>query len=174
LEWAERLSDAIILLPHIKRTASPNKQWAWHSWQRLAAILHRAGQRVVQLRESNTILPLDHAIPITTPSLWHAAAALAACRCAVMHEGGMHHLSAAADGKAVVIAGGYIGRNQTGYDAAEQIWIGSENDGCGWRVPCEHCQAIMESIQPEYVYEQMLRLITPQVATKGDGACAAT
>lgn len=148
--FAERYPGRIILEPNIKVGASPNKDWGWVRWNKLAWLLDREGYRVTQLGGGGQPM-LDAAEFIQTPDFRCAAAVLSSARLAVLPEGGLHHAAAAAGTPAVVIFGGFISPAQTGY--AGQINFHRGGRPCGMRVPCQHCARAMAEISPEEVFE---------------------
>jgi ADP-heptose:LPS heptosyltransferase len=87
-----------------------------------------------------------------------AAAVLATARAAVLPEGGLHHVCAAVGTSAVVIYGGYISPQVTGYEGQTAFFTGS-GLGCGMRVACTHCKQSMEAIAPEAVFEALQRAL---------------
>lgn len=148
-----RAAGQVILEPHIKDRASPNKQWGWVRWNKLAWLLQRRGYRVAQL-VYGTAPPLEGVNPVTTTSFREACAVLAGARAAVLPEGGLHHAAAAVGLPAVVIFGGFTPVEITGY--AGHINLGAAGaEACGRRVPCEHCAQWMDSIKPEAVADQL-------------------
>jgi ADP-heptose:LPS heptosyltransferase len=152
-DFGRRCCGRVILEPHIKAGASPNKRWPWISWNKLAWLLQRSGIRVTQLGSPNTQL-LEGAELIITPTFRHAAAVLANARFLVGSDGAMHHAAAALGVRAVVIRGGYIGPRVTGY-AGQIDFFEGDGLGCGMRVPCGHCAAAMAAITPENVLEEL-------------------
>jgi ADP-heptose:LPS heptosyltransferase len=87
-----------------------------------------------------------------------AAATLSRARAAVLPEGGLHHAAAAVGVKSIVIYGGYISPQQTGYNLHENIFTGGEP--CGMRIPCRHCEKAMASIAPEMVMEKLKKIMS--------------
>ena len=155
--FAERYRDRIIVEPHLKARSSPNKEWGWVRWNKLAWLLQERGRKVTQLGPANTAL-LECVEYIETPTFRRAAAVLSVARAAVLPEGGLHHAAAAVGCRAVVIFGGYIGTEITGYDC--HVNLGADGrDACGMRVPCEHCRKWMDGITPEQVMRELLRII---------------
>lgn len=155
--FAERYRGRIIFEPHIKHRASPNKEWGWVRWNKLAWHMQEKGRRITQVGPAGTSL-LDGADFIETPTFRRAAAVLSVARAAVLPEGGLHHAAAAVGCRAVVIFGGYIGTEITGYDC--HVNLGADGrDACGMRVPCEHCRKWMDGITPEQVMRELLRII---------------
>jgi ADP-heptose:LPS heptosyltransferase len=161
-DFGLRHAGRIILEPHIKQGASPNKQWGWVSWNKLGWLLMQRGLRVTQLGLAGTAL-LDGADFILTPSMRHAAAVMANARAAVLPEGGLHHVAAAVGTPAVVIFGGFISPASTGYTDQANIYRPSAEHplGCGMRVACEHCAQAMKSITPAEVFDALGRILQP-------------
>lgn len=141
-------APAVIIEPNIKQGASPNKDWGRSRWQRLANLLNAEGIKPTQLGSACTQL-LNGVHFIETPSFRHGCAVLARARSAILPEGGMHHAAAALKVPAVVIYGGYISPNQTGYPG--QVALVSEGEPCGARQACRHCIDAMAAITPEMV-----------------------
>ena len=56
------------------------------------------------------------------------------------------HAAAALDKKAVVLFGGYIHPNTTGYNFHYNIYIDIEDSPCGMRKYCEHCARNVENL----------------------------
>lgn len=152
LEFGARHAGLVIVEPHIKAGASPNKRWDWIRWNKLAYLLSAAGVRVTQLGPEGT-RTLDRVDLIPTPSFRMAAAVLANARAAVLPEGALHHAAAALNVPAVVIFGGYISPRQTGYAGQASLFTGGEP--CGMRVPCEHCAEAMAAITPKMVFDAL-------------------
>lgn len=155
--FAEPYRGRIIFEPHIKHRASPNKEWGWVRWNKLAWHMQEKGRRITQVGPAGTSL-LDGADFIETPTFRHAAAVLSVARAAVLTEGGLHHAAAAVGCRAVVIFGGYIATEITGYST--HINLGATgDDACGMRVKCDHCRDWMSSISPDRVMRELLRIL---------------
>lgn len=147
----------VIVEPHIKPGASPNKQWGWDRWTALASRLRAAGVRVTQLGGPGTRL-LDGAQLVETANFRLACAVLARARACVLPEGGTHHAAAALGIPGVVIFGGYIGVETTGYAVHRNLGV-SVADACGMRTPCKHCATAMEAITPGVVADALLEVM---------------
>lgn len=155
--FAEKFRDRIIIEPHIKPGASPNKQWGWVRWNKLGWLAQKAGLKLTQLGRPDTPT-IEGAELILTPTFRHAAAVLANSRAAVLPEGGLHHAAAAVGLRAVVIFGGYIPTELTGYPM--HINMGAKiGDACGMRQPCRHCAEWMNSIAPPFVFDKLYQLL---------------
>lgn len=157
-DFGRRHAGRVILEPHIKAGASPNKQWGWVRWNRLAWLLQeKHGVRVTQLGALG-VPQLEGAEYVPTRSIREAAAVLAHARVAVLPEGGLHHTAAAVNARAVVIYGGFIAPAVTGYDDQVSLFSG-EGLGCGMRVPCGHCANAMQNIKPEAVADRVMEVM---------------
>lgn len=153
---AAAFSVDAILEPSMKPRASPNKDWGWERWQALAILMRDAGFKSAQLGPRGTKV-LNSVRLIETTTFRFAAAVLARARIAVLPEGGLHHAAAALGVKSVVIFGGYISPNQTGYDHQANLFTGGTP--CGMRTPCAHCADAMSKITPEEVMRSVQRLL---------------
>lgn len=159
---AKRYAGRIIIEPYISGKASPNKDWGYRRWQVLAALAQRAGIRFTQLGAPGTVrLPRADFIP--THSMRDACAILSTARAAVLPEGGLHHAAAAFGVPAVVIFGGYISPDITGYTLHRNLFTGGA--ACGSRTPCSHCAGAMAKIEPAMVMEALTEIMEPTYAT---------
>lgn len=155
--FGEQAAGLVLLAPSIKRGASPNKAWPASSWAALARLLQTLGVAVAQLEQpGGDDVPLDVPRRLGAPTIWHAAALISAARCLVTHEGALHHLAAGLAARSVVIRGGYVGVEQTGYRLPSQTELAAPGEACGWRIPCEHCRHAMAAIAPERVASAVL------------------
>lgn len=158
MAWAEQVRGAIVLAPELKAHASPNKAWPGAHWSRLANMLHArfSGVPLVHLQPPGSRSPaLPHARLLHSSTIFEAAAAVRVCAVLVCHEGALHHLSAGMGGRAVVLMGGFIGPQHTGYrDCATHTYLVSGGTPCGMRVRCEHCVAAMLAIEPGVVVRE--------------------
>lgn len=159
--FGERHAGCVILEPTIKPGASPNKEWGWVNWNKLAFALRDRGVRVTQLGPVGTPL-LEGAEHIVTRKMRLAAAVMSRARAAVLPEGGMHHVAAAVGIPAVVIFGGYISPEVTGYDGQDSFFVrsGGHELGCGMRVRCTHCAEAMGAIKPGDVFERVMQKLS--------------
>ncbi|MCH8858272.1 MAG: hypothetical protein IID54_01680 [Proteobacteria bacterium] len=137
----------ILLHPHKKPGASPNKMWGWERWQRLADLLADACT-LYQVGPDGT-RKLAGAHLIITPTFFDAIPALKAMDLAVLPEGGLHHAAASVGTLAVVLFGHMLDPLNTGYDMHRNI---TANDSpCGERVPCGKCAEWWSELKPETV-----------------------
>lgn len=143
----------IVIEPHVKSGASPNKRWPLERWKSFVSLLNRAGIKPVQLGSEGTKV-ISGAEFIRTDDIRKAAAVLARSRAAVLTEGALHHIAAGVGLPAVVLYGGYISPAVTGYPTQRNLFTG-EGLGCGWRTPCACCEAAMAKITPEMVMAEL-------------------
>ena len=148
--------DYVIVEPHIKAKASPNKDWGWERWQ---ALVGRLDLDWVQLGPPSTRL-LDGVRHIETATFLAACRALTGARAAVLPEGGPHHAAAALGVSGVVIFGAMTSPANTGYDLHVNLYEPADGASpCGMRVPCEHCARAMARIEPETVASHLEQLL---------------
>lgn len=155
--FGARHAGLVIIEPHIKPGASPNKSWGWTRWNKLAYLLSTAGVRVTQLGPIGTAT-LDRVELIPTGTFRQAAAVLANAQAAVIPEGGTAHAAAAVGLRSVVIFGGFTPVELTGYQGNVNIGA-SLGEACGNRQPCQHCADWMARIRPEQVCSELLHIL---------------
>ena len=149
-------SPCVVIEPFIKRKASPNKSWGRARWDRLGELMLRAGIEYYQLGPRDTPL-ISGARLIETQTFRIACTVLAKAKAAVLHEGGLHHAAAALGVPSVVLFGGFIGPQQTGYALHTNLFTGGEP--CGMRIPCDHCERAMSLIEPEMVFDSLVKIL---------------
>lgn len=145
----------ILVEPHASnwKVQSTNKQWPLARYVEVIRLLKKDGHHVVQLKQG---LQLPRTYPVESPSFRHAAAIISKASLFIGSEGGLHHAAAAGGIPAVVIFGGWIPPQVTGYDFHVNLAHGKP---CGSLFPCPHCQKAMEAISVEQVYEAAQRLL---------------
>jgi hypothetical protein len=132
----------VVIEPNLKAQASPNKQWGWRNWQ--ALVWTFPGVDWVQLGAHGEP-SLEGVTRVRTATWREAFSILAAARAAVLPEGGLHHAAAAFQVPAVVLFGGFVPVQVTGY-------VGHINIGCdapeavGWRIPHPACDEAWDAI----------------------------
>lgn len=151
----ERAGQGFILIePHVEtwKSSAANKDWGFNNYQVLAAKLFEAGHRVVQFAHDATKPVLSSADVLTTTSFRDAMALMAHASLYIGPEGGSHHAAAAMGLKGVVIFGGFIPPQVTGYPEMHTNITGGV-EACGSLRPCPHCRAAMRGISVEEVFE---------------------
>lgn len=154
--WAER----VVLEPNVKPGASPNKDWGWERWVELAKLMRARGIVPTQVGPAMS-RRLPGAEFVETNCMRYAAAVLSVARAAILPEGGLHHVAAAVGCPAVVIFGGFISPEVTGYSQQTSLFWRTEEHpiGCGWRRSCKHCAAAMALFPPVLVLEKLEGLL---------------
>jgi ADP-heptose:LPS heptosyltransferase len=155
-EFGGKHAGKILLEPGLKPDASPNKNWGASRWAALARQLTAAGHPVAQFASPHCT-PLPGVELIQTKSFRDACAVIARARLAILPEGGLHHAAASFGTAAIVIFGGYISPNQTGY--AHHLNLFSGGTPCGRRTPCLHCSKAMKKITVAEVFDHALSLL---------------
>lgn len=152
IAFAKRFAEGFILIePNVppEKKHAVNKQWPVDRYETVAREFVSAGYRVAQFGYPAARYRLQNATLIKTPSFRHALAVLARARLAILPEGGLHHGAAAVGVNAVVLFGGFIPPQVTGYDLHVNLTGGAE--ACGMLRPCEHCKAAMAAIGTDEV-----------------------
>lgn len=167
---AERIRpDArfVLIEPDIAADGNPNKQWGRERWAALAGMM-RDLVFVQALAPGRA--PMPGVIVIPTPTFRHAAAVLARAVLAVLPEGGLHHAAAALGVPAVVLFGGAVPPETTGYP--EHMNIAASGPACGRWLPCSHCAEYWASLSPSTVASAMRGMLAQGRAVDNIGRCA--
>lgn len=136
----------VVIEPSANTQNNPNKVWMWDRW---IAVIQQFRDRVpfVQpVHKTSVVAP--GVIPVKC-GYRHAAALISRSVMYVGTEGGLHHAAAALDRAAVVIFGGFIKSQITGYPIHHNIEDGGP--ACGRYTPCTHCREAMERITVDQV-----------------------
>lgn len=128
-------------LPNYK-PSSPNKRWPVERYAAVASALRSAGHDVVQLSYGGGHV-LD-ARQIKTASFRQAMAVLERAALYIGPEGGLHHAAAAVGIHAVVLFGGFVPPEVTGYATHTNLTGGAR--ACGSLKTCQHCIEAMNAI----------------------------
>jgi ADP-heptose:LPS heptosyltransferase len=162
LEWTLKettgLGEFVIIEPNLSPKANPNKQWGPGKWQALADLLIAEGHKVLQIG-SNGLHLLRGARYVFTPNFRFGAAVLARARAAILPEGGLHHAAGVLRIPAVVLFGGMISPDVTGYEWHTNLADTGTGSPCGRWKPCRHCQRIWARLDPETVLHSFHTLL---------------
>jgi hypothetical protein len=162
--FADSVGSDFILFeptPPLWKGMSVNKDWGLARFQAVADALRAAGHRVAQFRheKSEPGRFLERVEYIESPTYRHGLAALGRAKLYVGVEGGLHHGAAAVGTKGVVVFGGFVSPQSTGYDMHTNLFSGGV--ACGKIVPCNHCRTALDAISIEDVLracsEQLMR-----------------
>lgn len=141
--------DFIVIEPNVPwhKSVAVNKDWGHAKYQAVADRLLAAGHDVVQFSYGRN--RLNGVRTIETPTFRHALAELAKAKFAVLPEGGLHHGAAALGVRAVVIFGGFIPPQVTGYKM--HINLTGDTIACGSLHKCRHCREALDRITADEV-----------------------
>ena len=94
-----------------------------------------------------------------------AAAAMKMTNLFLGPEGGFGHVAAALNKPAVIIFGGWIHPQSTGYDFHENIYIDIKGSPCGiYSQECDHCKECMNIISVEKVEKSVIRNVNKKMS----------
>lgn len=149
-ERGRRYGNGFVLIePAVERwkVSAQNKDWGRVRYQTVADRLLRAGYGVMQFSYSR--MPLPGVRQLAAADFRDALAIASQASLYIGPEGGLHHGAAAVGLPAVVLFGGFIPPQVTGYDTHTNLTGGAE--ACGSLKPCAHCRAAMNAISVEEV-----------------------
>jgi hypothetical protein len=152
LRFAAGLAPGFVLVePNVpwKKTCAPNKDWGATRYARVALELQKQGHRIVQFGYAGASHRLTYAKHVMPPTFRHALAVLARAALYIGPEGGLHHGAAAVGIPAVVLFGGFIPPQVTGYDTHTNLTGGAI--ACGKLKRCDHCINAMNGISVDQV-----------------------
>ena len=154
--YIDRLpADFVVIEPGLKeKMESQNRRWDGDNF---AMVTQYVNAKWIQL---GSVMPqlLPNAEWICTPTPRHMAAVLSKAKAFVSHEGGLHHTAAAFGLQGVVIYGGFVSPQVTGYDMHHNLFVG-DGLGCGKRVKCPHCTDAMNRITPQMVIDPLRKIL---------------
>lgn len=141
-------SGYVVVEPHVKQYGGgkANKDWGFDRYQNVVKKLPEI--HWVQMGDG-TGQRLEGVTYIQTPTFRLACAVLSKARGYLGPEGGLHHAAAAVGIPAVVIFGGYISPEVTGYDSHINLFTGQEL-GCGKHAKCD-CDCMARITEDEVV-----------------------
>lgn len=140
-----RAEGLVLLEPHIKATASPNKQWG--RWQEL--VHDYPDVPWSQLGNPGTKW-LTGVVRLETRDFADACNLMAGCATAVLPEGALHHVAAALRRRVVVLFGGYLRPATTGYETHINLAV-DDPEALGWRIRHPACTRAWSRITPATV-----------------------
>lgn len=159
-ETADKFGSGFIVIePNAmwNKPVSVNKDWGETNYKQLTNKLASTGRRLVQFQHTQSRRILNGVMKLNFGhDFRQAIAILKKADLYIGPEGGMHHAAAAVGVKAVVIFGGFIPPQVTGYDMHINLTGGAE--ACGSINPCEHCKKAMQSITVDEVYQSAVTL----------------
>lgn len=155
-EWKSK-GRFVIFEPFIKPSAPVNKQWSVSKFQAAARLISQIAP-VYQIAGQNSPV-LGNFPVIRTSAFRDVFPYLKAASLYFGPEGGLHHATAAMGTKAIVLYGGFIAPQVTGYDSHVNL-TGNALYACGVRNgACPHCQQAFDNISPEEVAEHAMKIL---------------
>lgn len=163
LELRSKIGPYVVVEPHVKAEASPNKDWGFGRFQEV--IRRCPDLRFVQLGPAASPKPiLEGATFVRTESFRDACGIMAHADAFLGSEGGLHHAAAALRRPAAVIFGSFIAPETTGYSFHINFYIRDQHAPCGRWARCPACAQALERITPEAVAGGLRSLLK-------DGGC---
>jgi hypothetical protein len=139
-------AGAVLIEPNVKPQRHQNKDWGFSRWQELVGLLPALPWLQIGPPNARRLAGVRF---METPDFVAALAVMSHVRAAVLPEGGLHHAAAAFGVPAVVIFGGFVAPENTGYAMHRNLFTGGT--ACGSRVDCAHCRQAMAAITPSDV-----------------------
>jgi ADP-heptose:LPS heptosyltransferase len=158
--WVGSAEGHLLIEPHIKTNASPNKRWGFERCQKLIDLL--PGLPWAQMGPADTRW-LRGARKLVTPHFRFAAAVVERSVGVVAPEGGLHHTAAAFGVPAVVIFGSMTSPENTGYGREHRhidVYRPHGDGPCGARKACTECAQAMASITPYFIAERIEEMLS--------------
>lgn len=149
--FANWVKDGIVVIePNVpqQKSVAVNKQWPVTRFQEVARQLKAMGRHVVQLDYGGRY-NLEFVSRVQTKTFREALAVLYRADLYIGPEGGLHHGAAALGVPAVVLFGGFIPPQVTGYHGHINLTGGAE--ACGSLKTCQHCRQAMDRISVDEV-----------------------
>ena len=142
----------VLIEPNVPmhKTTAVNKDWGFDRYQQVCDRLMAHGVDVVQLAYPGARM-LRGARQVSTANFRQGLAVMEQARLFIGPEGGLHHGAAAMGVPAVVIFGGWIPPQVTGYDSHVNLTGGAE--ACGLLYGCSHCREALDRITVAEVVE---------------------
>jgi ADP-heptose:LPS heptosyltransferase len=154
------LGPFVAVEPHTKESFTVNKQWGFERWQEVADALRAAGLTLVQVGEGGK--PLLEGVKDATglPGIRETAAVLHHAELLVAPEGGLMHLANAVGTRSVIVYGGYVSPELTGYAENVNLFTELPCAPCGLRRSClRGRRECLERIPPDEVCRSALALL---------------
>jgi ADP-heptose:LPS heptosyltransferase len=136
----------IVIEPNVPmhKSVAPNKDWGANRYRAVAAELSSAGYKIIQFWYPHAHVRCEFAEQVNAESFRNALAILSHAALYIGPEGGLHHGAAAVGVPAVVLFGGFIPPQVTGYTTHTNLTGGAY--ACGSLQPCIHCRKAMQAI----------------------------
>jgi len=145
----------VIVDPHIKAKAPPNKRWYFDYFQQVVDAIEPYVEVIQPIYARNDVL---QGVSVKPTSVREMAVWMSRATCLVTNEGLLHHMAAAFTTPAVVIAGAFVPKDVSGY--AYQTWFTKKDKRViGVRVECTAGLEAMKAIKPPEVISAVKRIM---------------
>lgn len=165
-EVARNLGTGFILIePNVpwQKSVAPNKDWGEKNYIDVAKALKTMGHNVIQFKHNNSRRILSDAFIVTPRNFRQVLATLERAYLYIGPEGGLHHGAAAVGTDAVVLFGGFIPPEVTGYgkdySPLTHFSLTGGAKACGNINPCQHCRNAMNNITVDEVIDRAMELL---------------
>jgi len=145
-----------IVEPIVRPPGSQNKDWGFDKWKQ---VIKDFPIPVFQFKVGKQTRILQEAKMIEAPNFRISAGIIEQASLVMTVEGGMHHLAASMGTPAVVVFGGFIDPEITGYTYQKNFYIALPDSPCGRYAPCSHCKKAMNMIGVEEVRQEAMKII---------------
>ena len=147
----------IFIEPHVKRRLGyENRDWGFDNWQKVVLDLNN-NYSFLQITYGER-KPINGCININDLNFRYSCAILSKCDLFIGSEGGMAHAAAATNVKAVIIWGGHISPDITGYSFHNNLYNEHPLSPCGNKSYCSHCQEGLKKITIKQVVEEIKKI----------------
>ena len=133
-----------------------NKRWVLKRWQDVVNYFNHEILFVQSTYKNCEILEGTHSFNL---NFREACALMSLCDFYLGWEGGFSHAAAALNKKGIVLFGGYIHPQTTGYNLHENIYVDISGSPCGMRKYCTHCEKCRKLITVEQVVEKIKKIL---------------
>jgi len=157
--FAAQRGSFVLLDPHIKLRAPPQKKWFFDCYQ---DVVDAINPYVEVIQPTYGKDPYLHGVTATRTDLREVAAYMSRAICYVGNEGMLHHLAAAFNTPAVVIAGAFVPKSVSGYEY--QTWFEEPSSrALGVREDCRAGMEAMGRIKPDRVISAVKRILRKSI-----------
>lgn len=148
----------VVIEPSRKPGGSANKSWG-HT--RYAAVVRSCALRDIRFVQMmyDGATPLTGATTLTVRSFREACGVVAHAAAYLGPEGGLHHAAAVLGVPGVVLFGGFISPQTTGYPCHVNLYDSGPASPCGRWLLCPHCTEAFNRITVEQVTQALLSVL---------------
>ena len=148
----EDVESFVVVEPHVKvGPFKKNKDWGFERWQEVVRELKNDFFLLQMGPEEAKTLEGVHRV--VTDGFRVACAVLRKAKGLIGPEGALCHAAAAFSRPAVVVFGGVISPETTGYPTHVNFFIDEAPSPCGSLILCDHCRDCLDRIKPAEVVQ---------------------